>query len=312
MIKTVVSAAVVLYLCVVSPPVFGGTTLFQENFDDVQFTSRGWYDSTGGAVSPVEHIPNSTGSFECKFIKGGTGCSSGTPKRHALTPSDRIYVSYWVKHSSTWVGSGTTYHPHLIYLLTNLDNSTIGPAYTHMTAYVEENQGYPILAFQDGMNIDETKINVDLTTGTESRATGGCNGTQAAIGQYHVDCYLSGTVHWNGVQWRGATPYFFDPNQMTNWHFIEAYFQLNTISSGVGQPDGIVRYWYDGQLVIDHSNVIVRTGMNPTMQFNQFMLSPYIGNGSPVDQTLWFDSLTVATSRPGTAAPSPPANLRAQ
>jgi len=286
--------------------------LLQENFDDAQFASRGWYDAPAGTISTVEHIPGSTGSFECKFVKGAIGCSGGAPKRHALTPTDQVYVSFWIKHSSTWVGSGTTFHPHLLYFLTNLDGSTVGPAYTHMTAYVEENQGYPLLAFQDGVNIDETRVGVDLTNSTENRATGGCNGTQPGIGQFHVDCYLSGTVHWNGVQWRSATPSFFDPNQMTNWHFVEAYFQLNTTSNGMGQPDGIVRYWYDGQLVIDHSNVLFRTGKNPTMQFNQFLLSPYIGNGSPADQTIWFDSLTIATSRPGSAAPSPPLNLRVQ
>ena len=34
------------------------------------------------------------------------------------------------------------------------------------------------------------------------------------------------------------------------------------------------------------------------MQFNQFLLTPYIGDGSPVDQYMWVDDLVVATSRP--------------
>jgi hypothetical protein len=183
-----------------------------------------------------------------------------------------------------------------------------------MTAYVEENQGYPVLAFQDGQNIDETKIGVDLTTVTENRSVAGCNGIQSNIGQSGIDCYLSGSVHWNGLIWKGATAYFFDPSQKTNWHFIEAYIQLNSISNGIGQPNGIVRYWYDRQLVIDHNNVIMRTGKNPTMQFNQIALTPYIGPGSPADQTIWYDNLYVATSRPNTTTliPSPPTNLQVQ
>jgi len=63
-------------------------------------------------------------------------------------------------------------------------------------------------------------------------------------------------------------------------------------------PDGIVRYWFDGQLVIEHTDVLLRTGAHPNMKFNQFMIAPYIGDGSPVDQTMWVDDLTVATGRP--------------
>ena len=83
-----------------------------------------------------------------------------------------------------------------------------------------------------------------------------------------------------------------------DWHFVEAYFQLNSIVNGKGVPDGIVRYTVDGQTVIEHTNVLYRTGAHPTMQFNQFLIGPYIGAGSPVDQTMWVDDLTVATSKP--------------
>jgi len=31
------------------------------------------------------------------------------------------------------------------------------------------------------------------------------------------------------------------------------------------------------------------------MQFNQFIIAPWIGVGSPVAQTMWVDDLTVAT-----------------
>jgi hypothetical protein len=50
--------------------------------------------------------------------------------------------------------------------------------------------------------------------------------------------------------------------------------------------------------LIDHGNIIMRTGSHPAMRFNQFLIAPYIGDGSPVDQTIWFDGLTVATNRP--------------
>jgi hypothetical protein len=41
-----------------------------------------------------------------------------------------------------------------------------------------------------------------------------------------------------------------------------------------------------------------RTGARPNMRFNQMLLSPYIGNGSPVQQTMWVDDILVATAKP--------------
>ena len=36
----------------------------------------------------------------------------------------------------------------------------------------------------------------------------------------------------------------------------------------------------------------------PAMKFNQLLVAPYIGDGSPVDQTMWVDDLRVGTDRP--------------
>lgn len=284
------------------------TLLFQEPFDDNNFASRGWYDITGGTISTTEHIPGSNGSLECRFLQGATGSYGKNPGRHLFTETDNIHISYWIKHSSNWVGSGLTkpYHPHIFYLMTNLETIYVAPAYTYLTAYIEENMGYPMISLQDGKNIDETQIGVNLVNTTENRAVTGCNGTQQNIGQYHVDCYtcntgITGRTHCNDTQWRGLTPYFFDAIEKVNWHHIEAQFKLNSISNNIGQPDGIIRYWYDGNLEIDHNNVILRTGQHSTMKFHQLLLSPYIGDGSPVDQTFWIDDLTV--SIPDTSCP---------
>ena len=57
----------------------------------------------------------------------------------------------------------------------------------------------------------------------------------------------------------------------------------------------------------------MRTGENPDMKFNQFLIAPYIGDGSPVEQTMWIDNLTVSTHRINEEVdnqPPPPANLR--
>jgi len=82
--------------------------------------------------------------------------------------------------------------------------------------------------------------------------------------------------------------------------------------------DGVVAYWYDGNPVFSHADVVLRTGVHPGMAFNQLLVAPYIGDGSPADQTYWIDDLLVATGRPlspprppgGGWLPSPPTNLR--
>ena len=87
------------------------------------------------------------------------------------------------------------------------------------------------------------------------------------------------------------------------WHCIEAYFFLNTLDIDKDQPnpDGIVRGWFDGEKVIDHRDVILRSTDFPDMKFNQFLMAPYFGPGLLNNaQTLWIDELVVGTERIGT------------
>lgn len=279
----------------------------REGFEDANLSTRGWYDSTGAPLSTVEYVAGAR-SLECRFQVGATGCSGGTVGRHLFPDSDAVYLSFYIKHSANWVGSGKPYHPHMFLLMTNADTAYVGPAYTHLTAYVEENGGVPLLLLQDGRNIDETRVNQDLTAITESRAVAGCNGDSDGYG--NGDCYPAGTVHWNGKRWSGGTVYYDStpgsPRYKGNWHFVEAYFKLNSIVNGKGLQDGVLRYWYDGTSVIDSSNVVLRTGASPAMKFNQFMLAPYIGDGSPLDQAFWIDDLTIAADRPVPQGAVPP------
>jgi len=303
----------VLFLALLSSNSSAGL-LFQESFDDANFVTRGWYDGTNLRLSTTEHIPGSLSSAEFHFALGATKPDSGGAIRKKITPTDSVYMSYHVKYSAGWQGSNKPYHPHEFLFLTNLEGDWDGLAYTHLTAYVEQNEGEPLLAIQDGQNIDETQVGVDLTGITENRGVAGCNGDSDGYGV--GDCYSAGSVHWNGKLWRAGALYFQDtPGSFykNDWHFIEAYFKLNSIVNGKGVADGVMQYWYDGVLIINHSNVVMRTGQYPSMMFNQFIIAPWIGDGSPVDQTFWVDDLTVSTAKSAdTLAPSPPTNLQAQ
>jgi hypothetical protein len=50
-------------------------------------------------------------------------------------------------------------------------------------------------------------------------------------------------------------------------------------------------------LILDRHDILFRTGAHPTLQFNQFMIAPYIGDGSPIDQSMFIDNLKVGTGR---------------
>jgi uncharacterized protein YjdB len=284
------------------PPPPGATILVQEAFEDGAFVSRGWYDNTAMTTTAAQHIPGSTRALEARFVLGATTPTWSSAARHLFAATESVYLSYWVKYSANWVGSGQAYHPHEFLLLTTENDAWVGPSFTHLTAYVEhsyQNGGIPVLQLQDGQNIDQGRIAQDLTTITENRSAAGCNGNSDG---YATGCYnLGGGVYNNEKKWIADRPYLMPtpgPGYKNDWHLVEAYFKLNSIQNGRGVADGVVRYWFDRQLVIEHTDVLLRTGAHPNMKFNQLMVAPYIGSGSPVDQTMWVDDLTVATARP--------------
>jgi len=287
--------------------------LFQEGFEDGNLSTRGWYDNTTLKLSSTEHLATGQKSVEYHFTVGSkTPEISGGSIRRKFTETESVFIRYYIKHSATWVGSNRSYHPHEIMLLTNLDSDYWGPSVSHLTTYLEENGGYAVLSIQDSLNIDQSRINVDLTATTEQRAVAGCNGS-VNDGYVSIDCYGSSSGYRNEKKWKSASPVFQDaagPYSKTAWHRIEVYFKLNSIVNGKGIADGSVQYWYDGALLIDIRNALLRTGQNPSMKFNQLLIAPYIGDGSPVDQTFWIDDLLVDTAVSDAIAPSPPGNLR--
>ena len=87
----------------------------------------------------------------------GAQTVSWSAKRHLFTPTPTVYVSFWVKYSTNWVGSGQTYHPHEFVILSDLDGDWDGPSDNYLTAYIENvynNGGYPRLALQDSKNVN--------------------------------------------------------------------------------------------------------------------------------------------------------------
>lgn len=283
-----------------------GVIFVRETFDSAGFSQRGWYDNLNFTTSSVEtSSAQSARSLEWRWSQGSELPSFGSASRRQFTPSESVYVSFWQKMSDNWVGSGDDYHPHIITLTTNLNSEWVGPASTRLTAYIEHvwrpSGGFAQAVFQDSENINNSYINQNAVSITENRAAHGCNGIGDPYSQ-RVSCYsIGGGNYRNGRELRPSTATWNNTpssdSYKAKWHLVEAFIKMNTIQGGIGRADGIVRFWVDGALVIDVDDIIIRTGQHPTMKFNQFLLTPYIGSGSPIAQTIWIDDLIVANKR---------------
>ena len=283
----------------------GGVVLFQETFEDKAFAARGWYDNTGVVTTTAQHIPGSTQAAEMHFTLGSTTPVAGGAARHLFAATPTLYVSYWVKYSSNWVGSGHPYHPHEFLIMSDQDGDWDGPSNGWLVAYIEhnyQNGGIPRLALQDNKAINTSfgTPPVNLVGVTENRSVDGCNGVVEA----NVVTTCFNMPPWYNDKEVSAPQVWFQPTPgpgyKADWNHVEVYFQLNSVVGGIGIADGVMQYWFNGTLVLDRHDILFRTGARPTIQFHQFMIAPYIGDGSPVDQYMWIDDLTVATGRPST------------
>ncbi|HEY3321222.1 MAG TPA: hypothetical protein VGP72_12200 [Planctomycetota bacterium] len=273
------TVALLFCLCVLSPvsaqAVAGEAdekpagVLFTERFDDSKLLQRGWYDGDKFAVGGKDAYAGK-GCIEYRWETGATTATTSSGIRHLFEASDTVYLRFYMKLSKGWGWTERPYHPHLMHFMTTENPKFHGPAASHLTVYIEPWNGKLRLAAQDIQNKDSPH---GLTQGP---LKGGCN----------------------GQMYDSKEPLFNDEK----WHCVEAMFQLNSLDQKSDKPnaDGVVRGWFDGKLVIDRSDVVLRSTDFPRMRFNQFLLTPYFGPGLlPHEQTLWIDELAVGTKRIG-------------
>jgi hypothetical protein len=284
-------------------------TLFTESFENTSYANRGWYDNTThGTLATSGCYLGSC--LQWTWTSGNAQPTNGGTMRKKFTPTDKLYVSFYVKFNTGWRGSQQSYHPHMITIPSNLDSDYSALANNYLNTYIEFKSDVgspytirPQVALQDALrtNASQGTPPNNLTTTTENRSVNSCNGykTGQSSGQDRT-CYASGNAWYSATNWRNSSA-----SVSTNaWHKVEVYFQMNTISNGVAQPNGIMQEWVDGVKVIDSTNIIYRTNQDATKKWAQFALSPWIGDGSPTTQTMWIDELVVASGLP--TAPTTP------
>ncbi len=245
------------------------SAFFSESFEDARLLQRGWYDGDKFTIA-AKDAHTGAGCLEFRWEDKGTSPANSHGMRRLFEPTETVHLRFHMKLSKGWGWTGRGYHPHLIQFMTTANPAYHGPAGSHLTVYVEPWEGRLRLAAQDIQNKDQPH---GLTQGP---LRGG----------------------FNGQTFDSAEVLFTDDQ----WHCIEAMFQLNTLDLKTDRPntDGIVRAWFDGKLVVDRTNVVLRSTDFPKMKFNQFLLLPYFGPGLlPHAQTLWIDELAVGSQRLG-------------
>lgn len=79
---------------------------------------------------------------------------------------------------------------------------------------------------------------------------------------------------------------------------------------GTAPARAIVRAWFDGKLVVDQTNAVLRSTDFPNMKFDQVLPAPSFGPGLlPQERTPWVDELVVGIQRVEATAPRAPKTL---
>jgi len=234
------------------------SALITEDFEDTSYTSRGWYDVSTVANSTSEQRTGAA-CIEFEFDVSDQSPNGGLG-RHLFTASDDITLDYWVKYSSNWEGSGVGYHPHEFYILTDADSAYVGPASATLEVLIESHHN-------------------------------GSTGSYMQIG--------IGPSGHPGEQLVTSAVVLTDAegdNYKGDWHHIQAHLAMN---SSVGVADGVAQLWFDSELVIDNSVMEYRARAGEdSMLFNQLLVAPYIGVGSPANQTMWLDDFDLYGGAP--------------
>lgn len=284
----------VLFLLPLNNPVLAAeTVLVEEKFEDTDWASRGWYDSPNLEITSADHIQGSGHSCVWHWKNKGDTKPEAGHGRVLFSPVESVTLSFSIKFSKNWEWTGKGWHPHMLHFMTTENGAHDGPAFSHLTLYCEVVDGRPRLLIQDGQNMDQARAGENLVGVTEKRSVAGGNGDSDSYGG---GFYKSGEVYWNGKGWRPDKIYFSDrpgPFYKADWHHIKARFKLNGIVDGKGVNDGVLQYWYDGELIMDYRDVLFRTGQHPTMKINQFLMLPYFGPRVPHGQKVWIDDLKI-------------------
>ena len=81
--------------------------------------------------------------------------------------------------------------------------------------------------------------------------------------------------------------------QQDRWYAVETMVRANTVVGGVGQYDGEMALWIDGNLVAHHTGMLWRHTSD--LHLNHFIVWNYFPEAT-TSYRIWFDNLVIATA----------------
>ncbi|RMH14345.1 MAG: hypothetical protein D6695_01530 [Planctomycetota bacterium] len=113
-------------------------------------------------------------------------------------------------------------------------------------------------------------------------------------------CYLA------DMKSRGGSSTFYDWHksgvpmfERDRWYHIVQHVRMNSVSGSVGQADGVLQVWVDGQLAVDQHNVVYRH--SPELRIDRMWFNiHYGGDPAPTDYHVFLDEIIVHAGPPGT------------
>ena len=286
-IGAVLAAAAVIWAVSQRPPAAAKPAapvyLLAEDFEPG--LDHAWYDNRNLVLA--ETAPGEPGNHaaEFRFAAAASVPASGGTIRRGFDEADAIRIAYRVRYSSGWHRErGRPLVQCLV--MTNADGRFAVPSRSHLTCALGIDGGSPFVSVQDALNLDVSRIGVDLSRITERRAVAGGNSSMPAGTEAGWFQHASGGF--------GNVTRFVAPSATPDgWQHVEVRLRLNRIVDGKAVADGRLDYQLDGRPVLTRSDVLFRTGQHPHMRFNQFIIGPWV-DGSPAEQVFWIDDLTVS------------------
>lgn len=287
------------------------TRIFLESFEDNDWSGRGWYDGTDSTGTSAGGY--SGNALEWAWVTGATKPTGFSTIRQQMTSSlTEFMVEYFVKYESGWVGSGVNYHPHLLHIVSTEDWAETGYgslAANHSNLYFESitttSEPYtttPAIQHQDSLRAASSAN--DLVGVTEVRSAAHCDTPYTYLDATLGVCYGDPGSYYSATVWQGSAEIIYD-----EWIRVTTYIKKNTFTNGVGNFDGVLKVWVGEsyELAIDATSVLYATGEHSDTAWDKVAIAPYMqpGSGSPINQTMWIDELSVWT------VAQPPSNGRA-
>ena len=140
--------------------------------------------------------------------------------------------------------------------------------------------------------------------GWGGRPSDGYNGWSARMSNYDrisavepsFYCYHADMTGIYGNNWAWGADAYLSREQ---WHCIEVYGKMNTITGGVGNPDGILRGWVDGQQVFEKADIRFRHV--ESLKIEAIWFNVYVGGSWTAEQDMdaYFDNMVFAANHVG-------------